>query len=124
MRKYLLNKLVAYFVDKDFRIVVRVLWKQFRARYNMMYTLPESAEMLNQEFDELIDLEYIAMRKQNNLMFSSPKYWIKEDGEMNVFTIMKRDNWFMNIRINGELPVSRQRKAINTLVGALNKENP
>lgn len=124
MRKYLLNKLIAHFVAKDFRIIVRMLWKHLRKQYRNVYTLNYSEEMISHELAELVELEYNELRKCNKLMFTRSKYWVHEDGEANVYTIMKRDNWFMTIRVNGELPLSRQLKAISVMVQALNRGNP
>jgi len=48
------------------------------------------------------------------------KYHWEDQGEANVYTEVKQNNWFAQIRLNGELTVLQQKLIMNELVFALN----
>lgn len=118
--KRCMNELIK---NGEFPFVLKCFWKLFRKWYPED-NIPSSLATISEVFEECAREEYKGNQEILNNLFTRPKYWVREDGDANVYTIMKRDNWFASMRINGELPLSRQRVALNAMVDALNREDP
>lgn len=45
--------------------------------------------------------------------------WI-DDGRANFYSILKGENWFAQVQLNGEMSTAQQKSIMNDLVKALN----
>lgn len=118
--EWCMNELIK---DGKFPFVLKRFWKLFRKWYPED-NIPSSLATIAEVFEGCAREEYKGNQEIITRLFTRPKYWVREEGDANVYTIMKRDNWFASMRINGELPVGRQRIALNVMVDALNREDP
>lgn len=48
-------------------------------------------------------------------------YWKPDIYEPNVYFIMRKNDWFMKVKVNGELTLIQQEAYIESIVGFLNK---
>lgn len=125
MRKRIFEYLMLWFIkDNQFPYVLRTFWRQFRWWYPED-NIPSACSTILEVFDECADEDkYCRGDVITNFTLDPPKYWLREGGDANTYTIMKRENWFASIRVNGELPVGRQRKALNLMIEQLNRTDP